>query len=174
MAGVHKVLLVDDDENVISALKRVLRGEGYILLESHNAEEALKVMEHEPVDLVICDYRLPGMNGIDFFEMITQKGFDTVNIILTGKPDLTMAMDAINRAVLYKVLLKPWDNDILRVMLRRALEQRATVRENKRLLTELKKRDDVAKSLEADTPGITRLTKDQSGFIVVDGGRSDA
>jgi hypothetical protein len=59
-------------------------------------------------------------------------------------------------------------------MLRRALEQRATVRENKRLLTELKKRDDVAKSLEADTPGITRLTKDQSGFIVVDGGRSDA
>jgi len=141
MTGPHKLLLVDDDENVISALKRVLRGDEYILLESHNAEEALKVMQHEPIDLIICDYRLPGMNGIDFFEMTTQKGYDTVNIILTGKPDLTMAMDAINRAVLYKVLLKPWDNDILRVMLRRALEQRETARENQRLLAELRKRD---------------------------------
>ena len=144
MSGVYKVLLVDDDENVIAALKRVLRGEGYILLESHNAEEALEVMAHEPIDLVVCDYRLPGMNGIDFFEMTTQKGYDTVNIILTGKPDLTMAMDAINRAVLYKVLLKPWDNDILRVMMRRALEQRETARENKRLLEELRKRETAA------------------------------
>ena len=144
MSGVYKVLLVDDDENVIAALKRVLRGEGYILLESHNAEEALGVMAHEPIDLVVCDYRLPGMNGIDFFEMTTQKGYDTVNVILTGKPDLTMAMDAINRAVLYKVLLKPWDNDILRVMMRRALEQRETARENKRLLEELRKRETAA------------------------------
>lgn len=164
----HAVLLIDDEENVIKALRRSLRPIGCQLFEASTGEVALELVQNNDIDLIICDYHLLGMNGIDFFENISQQGIDTINILLTGKPDLNMAMDAINRAVLYKVLLKPWDNDILKLTIQRALEQRELLIENKRLMKELKKREEILNDLEHKNPGITTLDTDASGYIIID------
>ena len=165
----YKILIVDDDEMILRALRHALFSIGTEILEARSAEEALDMVADKSVDLVISDYHFGNaMTGIDLFEKISSQHPEIMNILLTGKPDLNMAMDAINRAMIYKVMLKPWDNSILCLSVRRALEKVELSRENKRLTSELKKRDDIIEDLESKNPGITDLKRDESGFIVIE------
>jgi DNA-binding NtrC family response regulator len=82
--------------------------------------------------------------------------------------DIKIALEAINTLGVYKFVLKPWDNDDLLVTVRRALEQRSLILENRRLQDELKKREMLIDRLEKEHPGISRIKRDKDGRIILE------
>jgi len=108
------LLLVDDDANILSALKRLLRRENYRILTATNSQEALaKLAEHE-VGVIIIDQRMPGGSGTELLAQARVMHPKTIRMLLTGYTDLVILTEAINRGEIYKFLTKPWeDADLL-------------------------------------------------------------
>ncbi len=129
----HTLLLVDDEENILNSLKRILRNDGYRIFTATNAKEGLNILKQEPVSLVISDQRMPNMTGSEFLALARETAPDAVRIMLTGYADINAAMDAINQGSVYRFITKPWDDNDLLVTIRYALMQYELVLENRRL-----------------------------------------
>jgi response regulator RpfG family c-di-GMP phosphodiesterase len=128
------LLLVDDEENILSALRRVLRRDGYRVLTAGSGEAGLAVLAQEPkVDLIISDQRMPNMIGTVFLRHARDVSPHSVRIILSGYTDLESVTAAINDGAVYKFLTKPWDDDILRLSIREALHYKWVQDENRLL-----------------------------------------
>lgn len=133
------ILLVDDEPNVLSALRRALRSERYQVLTSLCATQALETMACQPVDLVVSDQRMPGMTGIDFLRRVKSLYPNTVRIVLSGYTDLRTVTDAVNEGAVYKFLTKPWDDGELRHVLAAALEGKRHADQDQRAKHELER-----------------------------------
>ncbi|MCQ8104544.1 EAL domain-containing protein [Methylomonas sp. SURF-2] len=126
------VLLVDDEPNILSALKRVLRRDGYEIFTAQSGEEALEILANQPVMVILSDQRMPNMTGTEFLSRVKILHPRTVRIILSGYADLNSITEAINKGEIYKFRTKPWDDDELRNDVREAflhyesLERRQT------------------------------------------------
>lgn len=107
------ILVVDDDHEVASSLKRMLTLEGYRVLAASSAEEGFELLANNRVAVVLSDQWMPGMNGSEFLSRVRKLYPDTVRIILSGQADLTMLTDAINRGAIYKFFSKPWDDRVI-------------------------------------------------------------
>ncbi len=118
------VLLVDDEPNVLKALRRVLTPEGYRILIAGSGEQALEVLALEQVEVLITDQRMPGMSGTELLSRVRRLYPDTLRIVLSGYAELESLTDAINQGAIYKYLTKPWEDDDLRALLREALRER--------------------------------------------------
>lgn len=127
------LLLVDDEENILNSLRRVLRGESYKLLTAASGEAALEQLQSVHVDLVISDARMPGMDGATLLAEVQRRWPGCVRILLTGYADLTTTVKAINEGQIYRYISKPWDDDELRLIIRQALAFQHSERERKRL-----------------------------------------
>lgn len=127
------ILCVDDEINILQALKRLLRRENYRLLTATGGEEALHILETEEVHLILCDQRMPGMSGTEFFSRVRESWPHILRIILSGYTDVDSITEAINKGHIYKFLLKPWNDQNLRLEIRQALEQYALARTNRQL-----------------------------------------
>ncbi|MHA1973126.1 MAG: response regulator [Candidatus Hodarchaeales archaeon] len=99
--------MIDDEIHILRSLKRLFENEWYEILTAENAEEGLGVLEQTPVDMIICDQNMPGMNGLEFFQKTLPEYPDIIRIMLTGKADMDMAIEAINSGSVYKFMLKP-------------------------------------------------------------------
>jgi response regulator RpfG family c-di-GMP phosphodiesterase len=127
------LLCVDDEPNILSALRRLLRPHGYQVTIAGSGAEALAIMEKQVFDLVISDMRMPEMDGAQFLEQVKRRWPDTVRLLLTGYADITSTVDAINKGEIYRYISKPWDDNELLVIVRQALERKALEREKIRL-----------------------------------------
>lgn len=127
------VLCVDDEPNILAALRRVLRMDGLRVLTAGGAAQALELLAAEPVDLVLSDMRMPGIDGAQLLEQVHARWPSTVRVLLTGQADLTSAMAAINRGRIFRYLTKPWNDDELRATLAQGLAMRALEADNQRL-----------------------------------------
>jgi len=108
-----KILLVDDDEMLLAGLKRQLRNK-FRVETAVNGEEAVKKVEKNgPYAVVVSDYMMPGMNGIDFLRRVKQSDPDTIRMMLTGSADMTTAIKAVNEGSIYKFHPKPCPAEIL-------------------------------------------------------------
>lgn len=116
-----RILLVDDEENILRSLQRVLRREPWTLVIANSGDEALAAIAEQPVDLVISDARMPGMDGPTLLAEIRRRHPWTVRILLTGYADITSTISAINDGQIYRYISKPWDDDELRLIIRQAL-----------------------------------------------------
>lgn len=164
----YRILIVDDEVEILSALTRLLRDPSLEIRCMATAEEAMAVLDRTPVDLIICDYMLgPGVNGLQVLEKVSSLNKDIICILLTGYADVKVAVDAINTTGLYKFILKPWDNGELVMTIRRALEQRTLILENRQLTRELLRRDRILREMEKDNPGISQIKRDQEGRVVL-------
>lgn len=115
-----RVLLVDDDANVLSALRRTLRREKIEIETARDAREALAILGDGPVDLVISDHRMPGMSGVELLETIRTRWPKTVRILMSGwSAEIPSA--ELKAAGLFLVLSKPWDDRELRSAIQRAV-----------------------------------------------------
>jgi CheY-like chemotaxis protein len=114
------LLLVDDEPNVLSALKRLLRREGYDILTANSAREGLELLAIYPVQVILSDQRMPEMSGTEFLSRVRDLYPDTIRIVLSDYTDLSTVTDAINRGSIYRFLTKPWDDQALREHLREA------------------------------------------------------
>ena len=117
------LLLVDDEENILHSLVRLLRGDGYQILTATGGEAGLKVLATTPVQVVLSDQRMPGMSGSDFLSRVKDDYPETVRMILSGYADLSSVTDAINRGNIYKFLIKPWDDELLRANIKEAFNR---------------------------------------------------
>jgi response regulator RpfG family c-di-GMP phosphodiesterase len=119
------IAIVDDEEMVLTSLRSFLLLETDYEVETFSSPQtAVSVLRHKPVDLVISDYLMPGMNGIEFLlEMKALHPFAT-RILLTGYADKENAIKAINEVGLYQYVEKPWNNDDLKITIQNGLERR--------------------------------------------------
>jgi len=124
---------VDDEKNILQSLKRLLRKEDYRLLTASSGEEGLKVLEENDVHMVISDQRMPEMNGTEFLAVLKTKYPDVLRIILSGYTDVDSITESINKGHIYKFLLKPWNDQNLKLEIKQALEQYDLIQANKKL-----------------------------------------
>lgn len=107
------LLLVDDEENILHSLKRMLRKEPFHILTCTSAAEAFELLALHNVQVIVSDQRMPGMSGTEFFSQVKKMHPNTVRLILSGYTDLHSVKDAINRGSIYKFITKPWQDDSL-------------------------------------------------------------
>lgn len=133
----RSILLVDDEENIIKALIRLFRRDGYRILKANSGGEGLEALSNNEVSVIISDQRMPEMTGVEFLSRVKDLYPDTVRIVLSGYTDLECITDAINKGAIYKFLTKPWEDDLLRRNIREAFQHFELVQENRRLTREL-------------------------------------
>jgi len=132
-ATIASVLLVDDEENILNSLRRVLRGEAYSVQIANGGAQALEILRSQPIDLVISDARMPGMDGATLLAEVQKHWPATMRILLTGFADISTTIRAINQGQIYRYISKPWDDDELRLTMRQALAYQHSERERVRL-----------------------------------------
>ena len=128
------LLCVDDEANILSALKRMFRPHGYRVLTTPSGEQGLKLLGETGVDLVISDMRMPEMDGAHFLEQVRQRWPDAMRMLLTGYSDITSAIAAVNRSHVYRYISKPWFDDDLLMVVQQALDLKDLTREKARLV----------------------------------------
>lgn len=130
----EKILLVDDDSNVLDGYRRSLSRE-FLLETAIGSDQALTLMEKsEPFAVIVSDMRMPGMNGIQLLSAVKTASPDTVRVILTGNADLQTAIDGINEGSIFRFLMKPCDRQVMAKTLTAALVQYRLVTAEKELL----------------------------------------
>ena len=133
MRHAHTVLFVDDEVNILRALQRLLRQEEMNVLSTDRASEALEIVAREPVQLVVTDQRMPEMSGVDLLSKVRERQPDVVRMLLTGYTEIGVAVDAINRGQIFRLVTKPWNDDELRASIRQAFDHWDLKNEIKRL-----------------------------------------
>ena len=144
------LLLVDDEENITSALTRLLRRDGYDILRANSGPEGLTLLAQHKVGVIISDQRMPGMTGTEFLGKVKELYPDTVRIVLSGYTELNSVTDAINHGAVYKFLTKPWEDDLLRANVEEAFQRYTMKIENARLAQELRQANDDLKHINQD------------------------
>ncbi|MGE5622593.1 MAG: EAL domain-containing protein, partial [Bacillota bacterium] len=127
------LLLVDDESNILAALKRLLRRDGYNILTANGGQEGLELLAKHDVDVIVSDQRMPGMTGVEFLRHAKGLCPDTVRIVLSGYTELQSVTDAVNEGAIFKFLTKPWDDALLRQHIADAFHQKELADENRRL-----------------------------------------
>jgi len=123
----YKILIVDDEAANLNTLERLFRKD-HDVLTAGSGSEALALLEHHDVALLISDQRMPEMNGLELMERTTALRPHMVRILLTGYTDVSSLIDAINSGRVYKYVTKPWSNDDLVMTVMRALEHYETLK----------------------------------------------
>jgi len=134
----QKVLFVDDENLLLEGIKRQLRRD-FDLSVAEGAETALALIDEQgPFAVVVSDYNMPGTNGIDFLNTVYQKHPHTVLMMLTGRAELNLAVDALHKAHISRFLNKPCPKEILSETLNDGLEQYRLRMSEQLLQTQLK------------------------------------
>jgi two-component system, probable response regulator PhcQ len=162
------ILFVDDETNVLNAIRRTLRKEPYQLFLADGASEAFEVLEENDVDLVVSDHLMPLMDGLTFLGKVKDLYPQVVRVILTGHADLQMALKAINEGEVFRFLTKPWLDLELKMTLKHIFAYIDLRRENQLLLDTVNKQQSFIDKMEEDNPGIFEVNRDASGAIVID------
>lgn len=133
-----KILCVDDERNVLRSLERIFLDDDYEIVLAGSGEDGLRIMEESgPFQVVISDYRMPVMNGVEFLREVYQRWPETVRIVLSGYADAGAIVAAINEGHIYRFIPKPWNDDDLRVTIQNSLERFFLQKRNRELLQEL-------------------------------------
>ena len=177
----RRILILDDETAVLNALRRTLRTafpQQIMEIETFNEPEAalLRVGEQD-FDVVISDYRMPGLNGAEVLRLVKGLQPEAIRIVLSATTEFNDIMAAVNQAEVFRYLVKPWQREDLLATVREALERRDVLlrarREPPRVHAaamsagELAcaRRDCALKALEKEEPGITRVDWDEHGNV---------
>jgi two-component system, probable response regulator PhcQ len=164
-----KILLVDDDPNITRALQReirlCLRGTQVETEAYTNPFDALNRICVCDFDVVISDFTMPELSGVDLLQALKDVAPNTVRIMLTASTEIGTAIGAINQAQVFRFVQKPWQPADLQDTLRQALAHRAA------LLAEaaqpLTPQEQEAQRLEADEPGILHVRRTDDGSVIL-------
>ena len=130
---IHTVLFVDDEPNILRAIKRALFKLNINLLLADSGQKALDIMKAQPVHVVISDMKMPRMSGAELLQQVASLYPDTFRVVLTGYADIDSTIKAVNQGKIHRYLQKPWDNAELIAAIEEGLERVKLKDENKRL-----------------------------------------
>lgn len=128
MAEPYRIVLVDDEPEVLEAMFLTLKRAKQFQAEVRKAPggaEALAALEQQPADLVLADFRMPGMTGVELLAKVKERWPSTVRALITGYNDVEIAMQAMEQARIHYYVQKPWNNDELRLTVWEALKGKA-------------------------------------------------
>ena len=143
------VLLIDDSDSSLFGLGHALRDRGLQLRFARGAEAGLRALEAERIDVVVCDYIMPGRDGISLLEEVARRFPDTVRILMTAHAGIEVAVEAIHRARVHHFLQKPVDRELLREVVEREAARLGRARSEQRLLQVLRDYPDLRALVEA-------------------------
>jgi diguanylate cyclase (GGDEF)-like protein len=150
MGHPNRILFVDDDKHILSALERLSGIAGYETHSALSGEEGLEILrKHSPIPVVVSDYQMPGMNGVDFLKKVAELWPDTIRIILTAHEETKILLSSINEGNVYKFVLKPWDDDELKITIANAIERYELRLQNKQLYESLMASNEELRRLNA-------------------------
>ena len=129
----RELLIVDDEHNILSSLKRELKQEGYTIHLASSGKEGLGLVKTHDIGVILSDFMMPEMDGVTFLETVRHHKPDVVRILLTGFGNLNNVMDAVNRSRVFGYLTKPWSSEVLKGTISQAFEYYHLTMENKRL-----------------------------------------
>jgi two-component system NtrC family sensor kinase len=147
------LLVVDDDDNVRRALRRVLRRTSCRVLDAPEAGSAIALLEQNAVQVVVSDYRMPGMSGVEFLRAVKERWPRIQRVLLTGQADSTAIEEAVNRSEIFRFIWKPWDDAHLLITIQSAIDQFWILEENARLQGLLGERNADLERLNRDLDG---------------------
>jgi YesN/AraC family two-component response regulator len=169
------VLFVDDEQSVLSSIRRMLLDEPYEQLFASGGEEALKRLEDNQVSVIISDMRMPIMDGVAFLEKSRELRPHAIRIILSGQSDMYAVKQAINRGGIWQYISKPWNDDDMKLMIKNALDLYEAQVERLRLIDELERKnselEQLNNELEERVLQRTRLIETQKQLMqrMIDG-----
>jgi len=143
----YKILFVDDEESMLTAMRRIFRRENYTILTAGSGPEALEILQKDPVNVIISDHRMPDMTGAELLRKIKALYPQIIRIMLTGHADVGAIMGAVNEGAVYKFITKPWNDEDLRLTVSLALEAYDLLKENRTLKTQQKEQKKTIKQL---------------------------
>ena len=175
----RRFLLVDDEINVLHALQRDIRQCGIkeeVRVELFtDPQKALQRSREVAFDIVISDFRMPQMSGVEFLRAYRTIQADSVRMILSASTEFETVMSAVNEAEVFRYIAKPWLPDDIGDTVKLALERRDQAREDLRLVEELRSelgkstpQEQEAKRLEKLEPGITHVNWGPDGSVHLD------
>jgi len=151
----YRILIIDDEPYILSSLKKVLEEEAREILTAKSAEEAWQLLKEKgEVGVIICDQRLPNMSGIDFLVKVKRLYPDTIRILVTGYPEISGAVEAINKAHIWRYILKPIDVDSLKILIKQAFEYYRILKENRLLLKIARQQKEWIETIKKEFPEI--------------------
>lgn len=157
----HTILCVDDEKSILNSLKRLLRKEEYRILTASSGEEGFEILKENDVHLVISDQRMPQMSGTEFLGKVKSEYPDVMRIILSGYTDVDSITEAVNKGHIYKFLLKPWNDQNLKLEIKQALEQCDLIQTNKRLHQKVLEQNEELRRINEDLEDMVKeRTKD--------------
>lgn len=169
-----KIQLVDDEPNILSALKRLLRPHGWEVHAYENVEGALGGLLEHDYAVIISDYQMPTADGVTYLQFAKQKQPNAMRLVLSAYGDRNSMIKAINQAEVYRYLSKPWDDYEVVAAIKAAIDVYELKSENQRLLEQIdsqrqliKVREEELLRLEKDNPGITRVQRDADGSVLI-------
>lgn len=166
----HTVLMVDDEPSVLAALKRVLHREPYDILTAQSGGEALETLRHSTPSVIVVDERMPVMNGLTLLRHVKNDYPVIERIVLTGRADLQLALEAINDVGVARFFTKPCSGTELALAIRESI-QRVELGETNvpnELPDIVHMQASYIEHLEREHPGISRVTRDAQGAVVAD------
>ena len=127
--------MVDDDENVLHGLARMLRKQPYRIYTAKSADEAMWILKCQEIDVLLTDEKMPGCTGNELLAWVAEFYPDTMRIMLTGVPTVETAIRAINEGGVFQFFTKPCHDVELAIAIRKAMEERDRRRQDRRLLS---------------------------------------
>lgn len=133
----YNILLIDDEQNVLNALRRLLRKEPYNLFSTNEIKEAFNILESQNIQLVISDERMPVMSGTTFLQTVKERWPETIRVILSGYADVAVIVESINKGSIFRFLPKPWDDEEMKSNIRQCLNQYDLLQQREELLQQV-------------------------------------
>lgn len=164
----HKVLIVDDEEQVLDGLKRTLRHESLEIVTTTSPTDALKRLDGGQFDILISDIDMPEMTGLELISRARKDHPEVVRILLTGDSSLQSALTAINDGAVHKYLSKPWRASELRETLRTTVMALGALREQAHAAVLAEQESTLRRELEENHPGISATPRVEGAYLLND------
>ncbi|HZH04093.1 MAG TPA: response regulator, partial [Myxococcaceae bacterium] len=146
----QRLLVVDDEENILQSLRRVLRRPEWEIETAPDGRVGLERLASFQPEVVISDFRMPEMNGVEFLTQVKGHAPEAQRIMLTGHADQQAIEEAVNRSEIFRFISKPWNDQQLILSVKSAFEQFHLVSENRRLFALSRRHNEELRKLNAD------------------------
>lgn len=163
-----RIMLVDDEENIVRALTRSLRATGWDVVSHTDPHEALRDLEARTFAAIISDYRMPEISGVQFLEYCRFRQPETVRIILSAYADKDAILDAVNTAQVFRFLVKPWSDKELQMVLLDAVEKHRMAMKTQRLMKLVNAQRSALEEMERRHPGLVSVRRDLDDAILLE------
>ncbi len=170
-----KIQLVDDEPQVLKALQRLLRPQGWEVHAFSDVNLALEALLAHEYAVIVSDYRMPHIDGITYLQFTKQRQPNAIRLLLSGHGDRQSMMKAINQVEIYRFLPKPWQDNEVEAALRSAIDLHLLRDESQRLLRQIHQQQNALGRqqrellrLEAEYPGLTRVLRGPDGPVLIE------